>query len=162
VADHRADEISQRPAPFPWPPVLAAATIASAVVLGHWQPLPWPGLDDAPARLIGTGFGLAGVALMIWAGHTLSRHHTTVMPHKRSDALVTSGPFRFRRNPIYLGWVLVFLGLAELTKNVWLVAGALVFALLVTWLAILPEERHLEARFGEAYRAYKATTRRWI
>ena len=54
------------------------------------------------------------------------------------------------------------LGVAEVTKNVWFVMGAAAFALLVTWLAILPEERHLEKRFGEAYRAYKAKSRRWL
>jgi len=85
-----------------------------------------------------------------------------VLPHRGSDALVTSGPFARFRNPIYLGDTMVLLGLAELTKNVWLVAGAAGFVALVTWLAILPEERHLEARFGEAYRAYKAGSRRWL
>ena len=84
------------------------------------------------------------------------------MPHRRVDRLVTNGPFRFRRNPIYLGEVFIMLGLAEATKNVWFVAAALGFALLVTWLAILPEERHLEARFGEDWRRYKETARRWI
>jgi protein-S-isoprenylcysteine O-methyltransferase Ste14 len=58
--------------------------------------------------------------------------------------------------------VLLLLGAAELTKNVWFVILAPLFAALVTWLAILPEERHLEAKFGDAYRAYKASTRRWI
>jgi protein-S-isoprenylcysteine O-methyltransferase Ste14 len=49
-----------------------------------------------------------------------------------------------------------------MTKNIWFAILALLYAALVTWLAILPEERHLEAKFGDAYRAYKATTRRWI
>jgi protein-S-isoprenylcysteine O-methyltransferase Ste14 len=90
------------------------------------------------------------------------RARTTILPHRRSDALVTSGPFRRFRNPIYLGDVMVLLGLAELTKNIWFVAVAIAFAGLVTWLAILPEERHLEARFGEAWRHYKARSRRWL
>ena len=54
------------------------------------------------------------------------------------------------------------LRVAELTKNIWFVVLAAVFAVLVTWLAILPEERHLEARFGDEFRNYKARTRRWI
>lgn len=151
-----------RPTAMPWPPLLLVALIVAAWALGRLQPLPWPGLDDQPARLIGLGLGAAGIALLAWAALTLRRHRTTILPNKGADALVTDGPFRFRRNPIYLADVLILLGLAELTKNVWLVLAALLFAVLVTWLAILPEERHLEDRFGEAYRDYKARTRRWI
>lgn len=152
----------ERPAVFPWPPALLAAVVAAAIALDRMMPLSWPGMDDAPARFIGLGAGLAGLVLLAWSALTLRRHHTTVLPNKGADALVTSGPYRFRRNPIYLADVLILLGLAELTKNIWLVGGALIFALLVTWLAIVPEERHLEAKFGDAYRAYKERTRRWI
>ncbi len=69
---------------------------------------------------------------------------------------------RIRRNPIYIADVLMLLGVAELTKNVWFAIFAVAFVPLVTWLAILPEERHLEDRFGDTYRAYKASTRRWF
>jgi protein-S-isoprenylcysteine O-methyltransferase Ste14 len=151
-----------RPSAVPWPPILIVAIVVGALVLGAYFPLPWPGLDDWPARAIGIGFGILGLLLIIWAAATLSRHQTTIMPHKASTALVTSGPFRRFRNPIYLGDVFIFLGIAELTKNIWFAILAPVFMGLITWLAILPEERHLESKFGDAYRAYKASTRRWI
>ena len=83
-------------------------------------------------------------------------------PDAGATALVTDGPYRRFRNPIYLADCLILLGLAELTKNVWFVAAAVAFVVLVTWLAILPEERHLERRFGAAYLDYKAKSRRWI
>jgi protein-S-isoprenylcysteine O-methyltransferase Ste14 len=51
---------------------------------------------------------------------------------------------------------------AEVTKSIWFVAAGLGFGLLVTLFQIIPEERHLEARFGDTYRDYKARTRRWI
>jgi protein-S-isoprenylcysteine O-methyltransferase Ste14 len=152
----------ERPGAFPWPPVLIAALLAAAWLLGRALPLPWPGLDDTPARLVGTGIGVAGVALVAWAVATLRRHRTTILPNKGADTLVTDGPYRYRRNPMYLGWVLVLLGLAELTKNLWLAAAAFAFAVLVTWLAIIPEEHHLEDKFADAYRDYKSSTRRWI
>jgi protein-S-isoprenylcysteine O-methyltransferase Ste14 len=151
-----------RPSPFPWPPVLFAATLLAAWLLGRAMPLSWPGLDDTPARVIGVGFGVVGLAFILWAAWTLYRARTTIMPHKRVDHLVTSGPFRLRRNPIYLGEVFLMLGAAELTKNLWFVLLVPLFMAAVTWLAILPEERHLEARFGDDWRAYKAKTRRWI
>ncbi len=151
-----------RPSAIPWPPVLLAGGIAAGVLLGRIAPLPWPGLDDLPARAIGYGIGAAGIALIAWGVLTLRGADTTVLPHKRVDRLVTEGAFRFRRNPIYMGEVLLFLGLAQVTGNVWMAIMALPFAIGVLALAILPEERHLEARFGQAYLAYKERTRRWF
>lgn len=155
---HTAD----RPSRIPWPPLLLISVLAAAVALGRLWPLPWPGLDDWPARAVGLGFGVVGIVLLTFALVTLRRHGTTVLPDVAASTLVTSGPYSRFRNPIYLADCFILLGLAELTKNVWFVAAALVFALLVTWLAILPEERHLERRFGEAYRAYKEKSRRWL
>jgi protein-S-isoprenylcysteine O-methyltransferase Ste14 len=147
---------------LPWPPILLAAIVAAAVAAGYAAPLRWPGEGDLMAHIAGLGLGLAGLALVVWAAVTLRRHGTTILPDKAADVLVTDGPFRFRRNPIYIGHVLMLLGAAEITHNIWFAILAVPYIPLVTWLAVLPEERHLEARFGDAYRAYKARTRRWI
>lgn len=147
---------------FPWPPVLLALAIAGAFIAGRFAPLPWPGLEDAPARVIGVVIGATGIVLIVWAIASLWRHQTTVMPDRTSTALVTTGPYTLLRNPIYLGEVMAMLGAAELTKNVWFIVAALAFAALVTWLQIIPEERHLDARFGQDYRDYKERARRWI
>lgn len=154
-ADDRANS-------FPWPPVLFAGVIGVGWLLTRHFPLTWPGTDDWPARIIGLGFGAAGIALSLAAIVTLRRHGTTVMPDGRSTALVTSGPYVRFRNPIYLGEVLLLLSVAEITKSFWYVAAAALFALLVTRLQILPEERYLERRFGNAYLDYKAHSRRWV
>ena len=87
---------------------------------------------------------------------------TNVWPHRQADLLVTAGPFRIWRNPIYMGEMLILLGLAQVTYNIWFAILAPVFALAVFKLAILPEESHLEARFGETYLDYKSRTRRWF
>lgn len=147
---------------FPWPPVLLALAIAAAFLAGRYFPLDWPGMEDTPARIIGVAIGTTGLVLIVWAVASLWRHETTVMPDKSSTALVTTGPYTLLRNPIYLGEVMAMLGAAELTKNVWFIIAAFAFAALVTWLQIIPEERHLDARFGEDYRDYKARARRWI
>ena len=159
---HEAGSPADRPSRIPWPPILLASAIAGAFLLGRLAPVGWPGLDDTPARVVGLAIGALGIFLMLWAAWTMHRARTTILPHRRSDALVTSGPFWRFRNPIYLGDVMVLLGLAELTKNIWFVPAAILFAVLVTYLAILPEERHLGARFGDAYRDYKARSRRWL
>lgn len=155
-------DIAERPTRLPWPPILLIVVIAVAVLLGRVMPLPWPGLSDLPARVVGVGFGAAGVVLLVSAILTLRRHGTTVQPNVGATTLVTTGPFSFFRNPIYLADSLILFGVAEITTNIWFVIGALVFGLLVTWFAIIPEERHLERRFGQAYLDYKATTRRWL
>jgi protein-S-isoprenylcysteine O-methyltransferase Ste14 len=151
-----------RPGRIPWPPLLLVAAVAGAVGLGRAFPLPWPGVGDGAASLVGLGFGLAGLALLVWAGLTLRRHRTTILPHAGARVLVTDGPYRWRRNPIYLADVFLLFGAAEFSRNVWFVAMGLAFAVLVTLLQIRPEERHLEATFGDAWRAYAARTRRWI
>lgn len=150
------------PTTRPWPPILLAAIVVGAVALGDLAPVAWPGLHDTAGHIAGLGLGVAGLALFAWAAWTLRRHGTTILPDKAADVLVTDGPFRFRRNPIYIAHVLILLGIAELTQNIWFAILAVLYIPLVSWLAVLPEERHLEARFGEAYRAYKARTRRWI
>lgn len=138
------------------------AAIALAMLAQAVYPLPWPGIDDTPARVVGYGLGAAGLALIVWAVLTLRRAGTTVLPDKAADRLVTDGPFRYRRNPIYMGDVLLFLGLAQLSGNIWFAIAAPLFAVAIFYLAILPEERHLENRFGQAYLDYKESTRRWF
>jgi len=155
-------DIAEQPTRLPWPPILLIVVVAVAVLLGQVLPLPWPGLNDLPARVVGVGFGAGGVILLVAAILTLRRHGTTVQPNVGATTLVTTGPFSFFRNPIYLADVLILFGVAEITTNIWFVIGALVFGLMVTWFAILPEERHLERRFGQAYLDYKAKTRRWL
>jgi protein-S-isoprenylcysteine O-methyltransferase Ste14 len=153
---------SCRPTAVPWPPVLFFGVVAAALLLNRIYRLPWPGLDDRPARVVGYAFGVAGVALMVWGLATLHSARTNIWPHKAADRLITHGPFRFRRNPIYMGEILILLGLAQATLNFWFAVMAPVFAVAILLLAILPEERHLEARFGEEYLDYKARTRRWF
>jgi protein-S-isoprenylcysteine O-methyltransferase Ste14 len=145
-----------------WPPLLIAAALAAAVLLGSFYPLRWPGLGDLPAQIIGYGLGVLGVLLSGWGFITLNRADTTVLPHKPVKRLVMHGAFSFRRHPIYMGEVLIFLGLAQVTGNIWMALVAPPLAILLFALAILPEERHLEARFGEEYLAYKARTRCWF
>lgn len=157
--DHTAET---PPARIPWPPILLVGCIGGALALGRIHPLAWPGLDDWPARAIGLAIGALGVALMVWAVITFQRHRANILPHKAATTLITDGPFARFRNPVYLADTMIMLGLADLTKNIWFVLAAAIFVPLVTWLAILPEERHLEAKFSDAYRAYKARSRRWI
>lgn len=161
-APNNSFNIEDRPSQVPWPPIVLAGAVASAIVLGYAAPLPWPGIDDTAAKVIGRGIGIMGIGMLVWAVLTLRSHDTTVLPDVGATHLVTSGPYSRFRNPIYLADAMIMLGVAELTKNVWLVVAAAVFVALVHWLAVIPEEQHLEARFGQGYLDYKAKSRRWI
>ncbi len=160
MTDTPHSEPAAPPSALPWPPILLVALIVAAVALGYLLPLPWPGEDDLMARVAGDwSWGSPASRSSPGPSWTLAppwHHHP---PDKAADVLVTDGPFRFRRNPIYIGHVFVLLGIAELTHNVWFALLAVLYIPLVTWLAVLPEERHLEARFGDAWRAYRRLAR---
>jgi len=159
---HHNSTAATRPMTIPWPPIILMCVSTAAIVLHLFVPVNWPGVNDMPARLVGLGIGASGLLLILWAASHLYRARTTILPHKNASVLVTSGPFARFRNPIYLGDVMLLLGAAELTKNIWFVPAAVIFAIIVTLVAILPEEHHLEEKFGADYQAYKARTRRWI
>ena len=104
-----------------------------------------------------------GIALSAWGRVTFSRERAEIFPSSQTHStLVANGPFRFTRNPMYLGIVVMGVG-AALTAGTWLMwlVPAVVFTL--DQLVIIPfEERSMERVHGDAYRAYKARVRRWI
>lgn len=146
-----------RPNTLPWPPMILAGTLAAALVLEWLVPtrLPLP-------PLLGWATMAAALGLDVWAMATMARARTNILPHRAADQLVTTGPFGLSRNPIYVGNVLLLLGLAVGLGSLWMLAAAAVDALATHRLAVLREERHLAARFGDAWTAYAARTPRWI
>lgn len=150
------------PSHFPWPPVLFLITVLGGWGLQRLWPLAWPGLNDRPAKVIGWVFVVGGFGLAGWALVTMLRGNAEFRPHAEATVLITHGPFRRLRNPMYLGYALILLGLADSAQNIWIAILTPAFALAVTWLAILPEEHHLAEKFGDAYFDYKSRTRRWI
>ena len=76
--------------PYPWPPLLFIAVIVGGRMLDHWLPTPW--IPPGPAHFAGTVLIVLGLANDVWCALTLSRHNTTILPHRAVTALVTSGP----------------------------------------------------------------------
>lgn len=138
-----------------WPQAWILAALVLILLLdGVWS------LQNQP--LAGGLLVLAGVGLMLAAVAQMRRARTTVNPRGQPAALVTGGVFRLSRNPIYLGDVLVLLGV-----TLWLATppGLLVVAGMVPLLTrrfILPEERRLAARFGAAFTGWCGRVRRWL
>ena len=153
----------QRPARFPWPPVIYLSAIVIAAMLGIFYPLPWigPPLSDllfAIGWLLIAGF----VFIDLQAMRTLHRAGTAILPTRGADTLVTSGPFSFSRNPIYLGNSMLTAGIGLVAGNAWFFAALIVACFLTQKLAIEPEEKHLGLRFGKKYRDYQKRVRRWF
>ena len=162
---HLAQDRSERPNAVPWPPILYGAAIVVAIALGALAPVALPLPEVVGQRfvtwigllLLLTGAGLDGSAM--W---TMARARANILPHRAATALVTSGPFAFSRNPIYLGNTLMMVGAGLAFGNPWRIATGLAAALLVERLAIRREEQHLDARFGPAWRDYSARVGRWV
>ncbi len=83
-------------------------------------------------------------------------------PWKPSPELISSGPYRFTRNPMYAGLTLIQIGLGLAVNNVWICLLAPAALLTVHFVAVLPEERYLSEKFGESYRAYLTRVRRYL
>lgn len=154
---------NDRPNTLPWPPLIYVGAAAIAVLL-HWLwPLPW--LPE-PARGILFAIGwlaVAGaIAIYFAAMSAMRRARTTIMPHKGAAHLVTSGPFSFTRNPIYLANTMLMIGVGLIGGIVWFILLAPFTAFATAKLAIEGEERHLQARFGKKYLDYRNRVRRWL
>lgn len=117
-------------------------------------PFPWNLLGAAPLAL--------GLAVEVIADRAFKTHNTTVKPFDTSSVLVTDGVFAISRNPMYLGFVLVLLGVAVLMGSWTPYVVVVVFAVLMDVLFIRVEERMLEKTFGEAWREHKTKVRRWV
>lgn len=153
----------ERPSAIPWPPILYLSAIIAAYILGIYYPLPWlPKTVSDGFFAVGAMMTIGGLALDIFALRTLSSHKTTVMPTKGAEHLVTSGPFSFSRNPIYLGNTILTIGLGIALANPWFFIGALVAAFATNHLQIVPEEKHLQHRFGKQWHTYTKKVRRWV
>ena len=156
-------DLADRPNTIPWPPILYAGATLIALGLQALLPLPWPGGAWAAVLLmVGVFLAAAGTALDFATILTFRRHQTTVLPNRGATHLITDGPFRFSRNPIYVGNTLLVAGVGLIFGIAWLVPAAFAGAFATNRLAIAREERHLALRFGPAWSVYAARTPRWL
>ena len=143
-----------------WPPVaigaplvvgwLATALWGEPVDLGSWRvPLGW--------LLVAFFTGWNG-----WSLWLFGRHETGLLPGQATRTVIVEGPYRHSRNPLYLGLLALYLGVALLAPTFWGLVLVPVAVLLVLWGAILPEERFLHDRFGAPYDDYRRRVRRWL
>lgn len=142
------------------PPLLYAVALAAGLLLHLLVPrqpfTPWV------ARPLGAILLVASGALGRWGERTMRRAGTNVSTRAPSLTIVSDGPFRFTRNPLYVSLTGLYLGVTLLVDALWPLLLLVPVVLVTQYGIIRREERYLEAKFGETYRAYKARVRRWL
>ncbi|AJD42251.1 phospholipid methyltransferase protein [Rhizobium gallicum bv. gallicum R602sp] len=143
------------------PPIAWALAVVAGLALDWLYQLPF--MPAAmPAGALGGIVFLAGLALLIWAAGTFRRAGTQIQTTQPTATIVDQGPYRFTRNPIYIGMFLGLIGLAIALDSLWLVVLLVPFYLVIRYGVVAREEAYLERRFGDIYLAYKARVRRWL
>jgi protein-S-isoprenylcysteine O-methyltransferase Ste14 len=141
------------------PPHWAMLAIAAELALWRWWPL---SALPAAARFAGGAVILAGVGLAAWSIVWFRRKKTGLKPFSESTALVLEGPYRFTRNPIYVGFTLLLTGVALALGAVSSLIAVPLYVAIIHFRFILPEEAHMESAFGEQYLELKKRVRRWL
>ena len=150
-------QTQERGAEVRLPPPLV---FALAILLGAFLPGPRPSVwVSAPPGAVLT---VLGAALMGWAVGWFRRAGQDPRPWKPSTELIASGPYRFSRNPMYVGMTLMTIGIGGLLARGWIALLAPLALWVVHRAAVLREEEYLQARFGEAYLQYKSRVRRYL
>ena len=105
---------------------------------------------------------LAGLAVIRSAARIMWKAKTSMIPMRPTTAIVCDGVFQLTRNPMYVGMVVIYVGIALLIRTPWALVLLPLVVLLVDRLVIAKEERYLAGKFGEPYLSYKNKVRRWI
>ena len=143
------------------PPIAWAVAVLAGLALNWLLPLPFVPAAVLAGWLGAVVFALA-LALFVWSIATVTRAGSNVPTNRPTTTIVDSGPYRFTRNPIYLGMVLGLIGLAIAFNSLWLLLTLVPFALVIRYGVVAREEAYLERKFGDVYRRYRARVRRWL
>lgn len=142
------------------PPLIYAVALVAGLLMNRLRPIPF--LPRPLARVLGLS-AIAGGASILFSGlRAMRREGTNVDPYKPATAIVTGGPYRYTRNPLYVGLTLIYTGITALANA--LPAVLLLPAVLTVMRrgVIEREEAYLERKFGDEYLQYKNRTRRWL
>jgi protein-S-isoprenylcysteine O-methyltransferase Ste14 len=143
------------------PPLAWALAVIAGLALDWLAPLPFVPAD-LPAGWLGALVFAFALALAAWAIVTMTRAGSNVPTNRPTTTIVESGPYRFTRNPIYLGMFGGLIGLAIAFDTLWLLLVLVPFALVIRHGVVAREETYLERKFGDLYRGYRLRVRRWL
>ena len=142
------------------PPFIYLAFFLIGLAIDFVSPAPF--LSASIQYAAGIVLILLGGLIAILSVTEFRKAKTAFDVRKSANALVTSGPFRYSRNPGYVALTAAYVGVALMVDSVWILVMVLPALAVMQGAVILREERHLERRFGDAYQRYRGTVRRWI
>lgn len=143
-----------------YPPIWLLLGLIAIFVCNEY--FPGPRFTGLAGQAIGGVLIVIGLGLLVFANGRFSRAGTGVIPFRNVSALVTDGIYRFTRNPMYLGMFAILLGCAITVGASTSLLIAPLFAVIVEWRFIRPEEDMLRGLFPQEYPAYCARVRRWL
>jgi protein-S-isoprenylcysteine O-methyltransferase Ste14 len=147
---------------FPPPIIFVGGLLIGWMLHRYWRAIPLSRHGGAALEPIGLVLVLGGLALAAWGMLTFQRARTAIIPSRSASRLVGGGPYRFTRNPMYVGLTLAYVGVAALVSSAWpLILLPLVLVVLVR-MVIGREEAYLRDAFGAEYAAYQSRVRRWL
>ena len=153
-------EMKESPNPGLLPPPII---FLCAILLGIALNGAWPLHFLSPnVRLLGPIVTVCAVVLFLLSYREFRRAGTSVQGSKRSTVIVRTGPYRFSRNPIYLAFILLVLGLSVWLNNLWMLVTLVPAVGIIAMVVIPREERFLERNFNGQYSSYKPQVRRWL
>jgi protein-S-isoprenylcysteine O-methyltransferase Ste14 len=143
------------------PPLVFLAALAAGFLLDWAVPVT---VDPAttPVRMTGLVLVVLGGALMFAGLRAFTRAGTAFRPDRPATRLITAGPFRYTRNPLYIALTLIYLGVALAAAKIWPAATLVPALAVIRYGVIAREETYLERKFGDGYRDYKSRVGRWL
>jgi protein-S-isoprenylcysteine O-methyltransferase Ste14 len=146
---------------FP-PPFVFLGTLIGGIAVDRLAGGPWLGLPYAVRIPLGAALTIAGLAVIVIAARLFRKVDTNIEPWRPSTSIVSSGPYGWSRNPIYLAMATAYCGLAVAFDSLVALAMLPIVLIVIQTQVIAREEKYLEAKFGDAYRAYQRRVRRWL
>jgi protein-S-isoprenylcysteine O-methyltransferase Ste14 len=144
------------------PPLIFLAFLVAATVLEAVVPLPLLAAHALARYLTGATLAVCGLVLIAMGTSRFVAAGTNIPPNLPTTALVVDGIYGRTRNPLYLGAILVYLGLSVAAGSLWAILLVVPLLWVINVGVVAREERYLERKFGDAYRAYKGQVRRWV
>jgi protein-S-isoprenylcysteine O-methyltransferase Ste14 len=143
------------------PPIAWALAFIGGLAIDWFYPLSiLP--TQFPNVWLGVMIFAAGLMLALWAIMTMRKAGTALPVNRSTTVIVESGPYRYSRNPIYIGMFLGQAGLAAGFNSLWILLALVPFYIVIRYGVIAREESYLERKFGEAYLSYRSRIRRWL
>ncbi len=123
---------------------------------------PWHLVSGFWSQFVGWPLLIIGLGMGVWGKKTMEQAGTHVNPYYATKTIVTKGPFRFTRNPLYIALTLIYVAISVLLNTAWPLVALPMILLVVHYGVIKQEEAYLERKFGADYAEYKTNVRRWI